>query len=201
MLAELSVQELLEETAAATPLPGGGSMAALAGAVAASLTEMVANLTVGKKGYESAAEEMKTLAAEAAEARKKMIAAMDRDAEAYQRVVAAFGLPKGNDAEKAIRTGAIQDALKSASMAPLEAARESMAIMESAGRVLAKGNRNAYSDAAVAVMCARTAVLGAISNVRINLAGITDEAFAKELNEQIEAFREKACNLEGTLLS
>ena len=157
MLAKLSVEELLEKTAAADPVPGGGSMAALAGAVAAGLTEMVANLTIGKMGYASVSGQMQQISEKAAASREKMIRAIDRDAEAYQRVVAAFKLPRETESQKTARTQTIQEALKSAALIPLEAARESFAIMELAGQALKRGNKNAFSDAAVAVMNARTA--------------------------------------------
>lgn len=200
MLAELSIPALLEKTAAAEPVPGGGSMSALSGAVAASLTEMVANLTVGKKGYEKVSAEMQAIAARAAAGREKMIAAIDRDADAYQKVVAAFKLPRETDAEKTARTKAIQEALKSAALIPLEAARESLSIMELAGQALAKGNKNAFSDAAVAVMQARTSALGAIYNVKINLADIKDEQFVAEIGQEAESLEQKARKLEQELL-
>jgi formiminotetrahydrofolate cyclodeaminase len=200
LLAELSIQALLEKTAAAEPVPGGGSMSALSGAVAASLTEMVANLTVGKRGYETVSEEMQAIAAKAAAGREKMIAAIDRDADAYQQVVAAFKLTKGTDAEKTARTKAIQDALKSAALIPLEAARESLSIMELAGQALAKGNTNAFSDAAVAVMHARTSALGAIHNVKINLADIKDDQFVTEIGQEADLLEAKVRQLESALL-
>ena len=200
MLAELSIQALLEKTAGAAPVPGGGSMSALSGAIAASLTEMVANLTIGRKKYAAVSEEMQAIAAEAAAGRKKMTAAIDRDADAYKQVVAAFTLPKGTDEEKAARTKAIQDALKSAALVPLEAAGISLSLMELAGRALAKGNKNAYSDAAVAVMHARTAALGAIYNVKINLADIKDASFVSETGLKADAIEKKVRQLEKALL-
>ena len=200
MLAELSIQALLEKTAGAAPVPGGGSMSALSGAIAASLTEMVANLTIGRKKYAAVSEEMQAIAAEAATGRKKMTAAIDRDADAYKQVVAAFTLPKGTDEEKAARTKAIQDALKSAALVPLEAAGISLSLMELAGRALAKGNKNAYSDAAVAVMHARTAALGAIYNVKINLADIKDASFVSETGLKADAIEKKVRQLEKALL-
>jgi formiminotetrahydrofolate cyclodeaminase len=201
LLAELSIQALLEKTAGAAPVPGGGSMSALSGAVAASLTEMVANLTIGKKNYEAASEEMQVIAAKAAAARKKMTAAIDRDADAYQQVVAAFKLARATDEEKSARKKAIQDALKKAALTPLEAAGDALSIMELAGRALAKGNKNAYSDAAVAVMHARTAALGAIYNVKINLADIKDAPFVAETGRKADAIEEKVRQLEEALLA
>lgn len=200
MLAELSIQALLEKTAAAEPVPGGGSMAALAGAVAAGLTEMVANLTIGKKGYEPVSGQMQEIAKQAATSREKMIGAIDLDAEAYQQVVAAFKLPKETDTQKSDRINAIQQALKSAALTPLEAAKESISIMELAGQALRGGNKNAYSDAAVAVMNARTAVLGAISNVQINLADIKDQNFVDTVGKEADELAQKARQLEQELL-
>lgn len=201
MLAELSIHKFLEKTAAAEPVPGGGSMSALAGAVAAGLTEMVANLTIGKKGYEAVSEEMKAIAAKATASRAKMTAAIDRDAEAYQRVVTAFKLPKETDGQKAERAKAIQAALKSAALVPLEAARESLAIMELAGLALQRGNKNACSDAAVAIMNARTAALGAIFNVKINLADIKDPQFVAEVGREADSLENKTRRLEQELLT
>jgi formiminotetrahydrofolate cyclodeaminase len=201
LLAELSIQALLEKTASAEPVPGGGSMSALSGAIAASLTEMVANLTIGRKAYNAVSEEMQSLAAEAAVARKKMTAAIDRDADAYRQVLSAFKLPKGTDKEKKARTAAIQDALKSAARAPLGAAEDALSIMELAGRALAKGNKNAYSDAVVAVMHARTAALGAVYNVKINLADIKDASFVSETGRAADATEKKVRQLEEALLA
>ena len=175
-------------------------MSALSAAVAASLTEMVANLTIGKKGYEGVSEEMKAIAVKAAASREKMTAAIDRDADAYQQVVTAFKLPKDTDAQKAERSGAIQDALKSAALIPLEAAKESLAIMELAGQALAKGNKNAYSDAAVAVMHARTATLGALYNVNINLADIKDPLFVSEIGKEAGGLEKTVRDREKQLL-
>lgn len=200
MLANLSIQALLEKTAAAEPVPGGGSMSALSAAVAASLTEMVANLTVGKKGYEAVSEDMTAIAQKAAASREKMTAAIDRDADAYQQVVTAFKLPKDTDAQKTERTRAIQDALKSAASIPLEAARESLAILELAGEALAKGNKNAYSDAAVAVMHARTAALGALYNVNINLADIKDPQFVAATGREAGVLEKAVRDREKQLL-
>lgn len=200
MLANLSIQAFLEKTAAAEPVPGGGSMSALSAAVAASLTEMVANLTVGKKGYEAVSEDMAAIAQKAAASREKMTAAIDRDADAYQQVVTAFKLPKDTDAQKTERTRAIQDALKSAASIPLEAARESLAILELAGEALAKGNKNAYSDAAVAVMHARTAALGALYNVNINLADIKDPQFVAATGREAGVLEKAVRDREKQLL-
>lgn len=181
MLADHKITEYLEKAAAGNAVPGGGSVAALNAALAASLTEMVANLTVGKKGYEEVETEMKALAGRAAQLRNKLTAAIDRDADAYTEVMAAYRLPKATDEEKTIRRQKIQDAIKQAALIPLEVARKAVAVLDLAGRAIRKGNKNAVSDGAVAVMNARTAALAALYNVRINLGSIEDRRFVEKL--------------------
>ena len=166
MLADLTIKGFLAETAGNAPVPGGGSISALNGAIATALTEMVANLTIGKKKY--------------AEVEGQMIRDIDRDSEAYDRVFAAFKLPKETEEEKAERSRVIQDATKQAAMVPMEVAEEIASVMETIIYVAHKGNRNAVTDACVAMMTARTCVLGALLNVRINLTSIKDEARSEE---------------------
>jgi len=120
LLTDLTIKDFLKKTASNSPVPGGGSIAALSGAISASLLEMVANLTIGKKGYEEFEEEMKEISAELLEYRKKLIANIDKDSNAYDAVMAAYRLPKSNDEERDRRSGAIQEALKNAVLVPLE---------------------------------------------------------------------------------
>ena len=110
-LADLSIKEFLAKTASGSPVPGGGSIAALSAAIAAGLSEMVANLTIGKKGYEATKEQMKDIVKAAAEYRNELIKYIDKDSDAYNDVLAAFRLPKGNKEEENIRKQAIQDVL------------------------------------------------------------------------------------------
>ena len=184
MLADHKITEYLEKAAAGNAVPGGGSVAALNAALAASLTEMVANLTVGKKGYEEVETEMKALAGRAAQLRNKLTAAIDQDADAYTEVMAAYRLAKTTDEEKAIRQQKIQDAIKQAALIPLEVARKASAVLDLAGRAIRKGNKNAASDGAVAAMNARTAALAALYNVRINLSSIEDQRFVEKLAQE-----------------
>ncbi len=123
MLINDSITKYLAKAAAGTAVPGGGSVAALNAALAASLTEMVANLTVGKKGYEAVEEDMKALAGKASQLRNKLTAAIDQDADAYTEVMAAYKLPKTTDEETSLRKQKIQDAIKHAALVPLEVAR------------------------------------------------------------------------------
>jgi len=201
MLVDDKITEYLEKAAAGTAVPGGGSVAALNGALAASLTEMVANLTVGKKGYDAVEEEMKELAGKAAQLRNKLTAAIDQDADAYTEVMAAYKLPKATEEEKALRKQKIQDAIKHAALVPLEVARDALAVIDLAGRAIRKGNKNAASDGAVAAMNARTAALAAISNFKINLSSIKDYAFVEKLAQEAEDLQNQAAEKENEALS
>ena len=201
MLAALSVSELLQKTASGDPVPGGGSMAALGAAVSASLAEMVANLTIGKKGYEAAEIEMRAVADKMRPLREKLLGDMDRDADAYREVFSAFKLPKGTDQEKNIKERKIQDSLKHAAKVPLSVAEDAFAILKLTQTVISLGNRNAVSDGAVAAMMARTAVLSALCNVRINLGSIKDEIFVNEMKDKADRLENAVLKKEKEILS
>ncbi len=201
MLVDDKITEYLEKAAAGTAVPGGGSVAALNGALAAGLTEMVANLTIGKKGYEAVEEDMKALAGMASQLRKKLTAAIDQDADAYTEVMAAYKLPKTTDEETSLRKQKIQDAIKHAALVPLEVARDALAVIDLAGRAIRKGNKNAASDGAVAAMNARTAALAAIYNVKINLSSIQDNSFVEKLAQEVEGLQNQAAEKENEALS
>jgi len=185
LLANLSITDFLEKTASGAPVPGGGSVAALSAAAAAALTEMVANLTIGKGGFESVEAEMKEIASIAKDYRKKLAADIDRDSDAFEAVMAAFRLPKNTEEEKNKRKHAIQEALKTAALVPLEVAKSAYEIMDLAEKAVKEGNKNAITDATVAAMMARTAVLSALYNVRINLNSIEDVDFVSAITEQV----------------
>ena len=193
MLKDLKIAEFLEIMSSAEPVPGGGSAAAFNAALAASLTEMVANLTIGRKEYRAAENEMKDIADAAASFRNKMMDNIDNDAEAYQNVLAAFKLPKNETAEKEHRSQAIQEAFKNAARVPMEVARDALKIMDLARRVILQGNKNAVTDGAVGALAARTAALAALYNVKINLGSIKDPAF-------VEKFTAEAENLESQVI-
>lgn len=184
-LADLSLKEFLTKTASGSPVPGGGSVAALSACLAASLAEMVANLTIGKKGFEATQQQMKVIAQNAADYRNQLIKDIDRDSEAYNDVLSAFRLPKGSEQEENKRKQAIQDAFKNASLVPLGVAKNAFRIIELAEKVIKHGNKNAATDAAVAVMMARTAVLSALYNVKINLSSIKDKDFVEKIKKDI----------------
>jgi len=201
MLADHKITEYLDEAAAGTAVPGGGSVAALNAALAAGLTEMVANLTAGKKGYETVDEEMTVLAEKASQLRKKLTAAIDRDADAYTEVMAAYRLPKTTDEEIALRKQTIQASIKRAALVPLEVARDALKVIELACQAILKGNKNAASDGAVAAMNARTAALAAIYNVKINLRSIDDDSFVDKLAHEVKELETQAGKKENEALA
>jgi formiminotetrahydrofolate cyclodeaminase len=201
LLKDLSITEFLQQTASAEPLPGGGCTAALNAALAASLTEMVANLTIGRKKFQAVEEEMQKIAQAAGDLRKKMQNDIDKDAQAYQEVLAAFKLPKITDEDKKQRSDAIQQAFKNAATVPLGVARDAVNIMNLTARAITNGNPNAVTDGAVAVLAARTAALAAAYNVKINLSAIKDTAFVVELTREIEDLENQAIRKEREILA
>ena len=200
-LADLSIKEFLAKTASNSPVPGGGSIAALSATIASSLSEMVAHLTIGKKGYEALEEEMQEIAKDAFQYRERLIRYIDKDSNAYNGVMGAFKLPKGTEQERNNREGAIQEALINATLVPLDVARDAFKIIELAGKVVKRGNKNAVTDAAVAVMMARTAALSALYNVKINLASIKNTDFVEEIREEIKHMESEIVNREREILS
>ncbi|EHL15215.1 hypothetical protein HMPREF9630_01804 [Peptoanaerobacter stomatis] len=201
MLKELSVKDFIYETASDSPAPGGGSVAALSAASAAALIEMVANLTLGKKGYEEVTAEMENVKKVAGEYKEKFINYIDEDSDSFNKIMAAFKLPKDTDEQKAERTKVVQEAFKGAATVPLNVGKDAFALLELAKTVVLKGNQNAVTDGAVAAMQARTAVHGAFYNVKINLGSIKDEAFVQNTNSQMKEIEDKVDSIEKEILS
>ena len=201
MLVNLTITELLAKTASSEPVPGGGSISALNAAMAAALTEMVAGVTIGKKGYENVEEDMKNVARKASALRDKFTGEIDRDSDAYNQVVAAFKLPKATDAEKKRRAEAIQEGLKEATRVPLGVAKDAFALIDLVEIAVKKGNKNAVTDGAVAAMAARTAVLGALYNVKINLNSIKDANFVSQITAEIAELEVLVRNKEKEIIN
>lgn len=201
MLIDLNVKEFVSETASNSPVPGGGSVAALAGALGVALATMVANLTVGKEKYAAVEAEMQDIIKKGDDIREKLVVLVDKDATSFDGVMKAFKLPKETDEEKAARSAVIQKEYKYAATVPFETAELSMAIMDLAEVVVEKGNPNAVTDGAVAAMMSRTAVLSALLNVKINLGSIKDEAFVTELTEKVVALEKKVSVRETEVLA
>ena len=197
----MKLNAFLDRTASSDPVPGGGSISALAAASAAGLVEMVANLTASGKGFEATKTEMKEISRKAAAFRVKLSACIDRDSKAYNQVISSYKMPKNNEAEATTRTRAIQAALKHAAEVPLQVASETLKLMTLAEIVLKKGNPNAVTDGLVAVMMARTAILGALFNVKINLKSITDSSYVSMLSAQVRETEVTALKKEKDLLA
>ena len=200
MLADLTVKDFLDKVACSDPVPGGGSIAALNGALASALTTMVARLTVGKKGHEVREELTQHAQTITLRLLDEFIALIDKDSEAYNEVFACFKLPKATDEEKAARSAAIQEATKKAALIPLEVARKALDMMTIIADVVHLGNRNAVTDACVAMMSARSAVLGALLNVRINLGSLKDREFVLQLQTEADKIEQAACQKEKEIL-
>ena len=199
-LARLPVDEFCEVTASDTPAPGGGSVSALCGALAASLSTMVGKLTIGRKGYETVEADMQAAIAELERIRQTLLKAIDEDATAFNDFMAAKKLPQVTEDEKAIRKEAMQVALKRATEVPLRVARESAMIFDYARLMLDSGNTHAVTDAMVSALTARTAVLGALLNVRINLDSINDADFLESTQQEMIALEEMANEAEDYFL-
>ena len=190
----------MNKVAGSDPVPGGGSIAALNGAIASALAAMVANLTIGKKGYEPHEELMRYISEVAMRQKDTFVADIDRDSEAYDGVFACFKMPKATDEEKAARSAAIQEATKHAALVPMQVARNAYELMPIIADVARLGNRNAVTDACVAMMSARSAVLGALMNVRINLGSLKDKEFVAKLQAEADELERLACAQEKELL-
>ena len=201
MLTNQKISVFLEKTASGTPVPGGGSVSALSGALGAGLAEMVANLTIAKKGYETVENEMKEIAETLQNLREKLVTEVDKDSNAYKDVLSAFKLPKDTQEEKEQRAEAIQDAMKNAARVPLGVANDALQVMDLAEKAIRNGNRNAVSDGAVGTMMARTAVLGALFNVKINLASVKDKTFVEEMMREVNKLESRVHEREAEILS
>ena len=191
-LAHLPLHEFLERVAAPTPTPGGGAVAAMAGACGAALAQMVASLprTRQNAADERAALDQVRPALTAARARLEQLA--DLDVEAFDRLLVAFRLPKGSDAEKAARQAAITDATKDATLVPLETARVCADLLTLLETVASAGNRAAAADLLVAIGVVRAAADGAAANVRANLDTLDDQAFTASSMRRLTATLEDA---------
>jgi glutamate formiminotransferase/formiminotetrahydrofolate cyclodeaminase len=186
LLREMSLSQFADELASESPAPGGGSVAALCGALSAALSAMVANLTHDKKGFENARGEMDDIASRGQALKKTFLTLVDDDTAAFNRIIEARRMPKGSDEEKQAREAAILEANKQATLVPLKVLQHTLTAVNLAQSVIEKGNPNSLSDGGVAASAARAAAEGAYYNVRINLSGIEDQSFNKETREQAD---------------
>ena len=186
MIKDKSVQTFLDELAGKASTPGGGSAAAVMGATGAALISMVGNFTLGKKGYEEVESAMQELLDASEDLRGRLTGMIQKDVEAFDQVMAAYGMPKDSDAQKAARGTAIQEGLKVAADVPLECARLCADVIRLTAPMARDGNRNVISDAGVAVLAAEAALRSAALNVYVNLGAIKDADFVRSRNGQLE---------------
>ena len=196
----MKITDFLAKTASSEPTPGGGSVAALCGAVACALTSMVAALTVNNEKYAGVSGEMKQLMDTAKGFIVFFTEQMDADAHAFKSVMEAYRMPKGSDEEKKLRSAAIQICLKGAAEVPLLVAQKALEAMDIAEKAVEKGNSQAVTDGAVAAMMARTAILSALYNVEINLASIRDADYREKIQSHIWELRDRAAARERQIL-
>lgn len=185
-LSALTVKGFVDELASESPAPGGGSVAALTGSLGAALSAMVAGLTVGKEKYKDNWEVMEKVQSEGTALQNRFLDLMEKDTEAFNCFMAAMKLPKATDDEKAARSKAMQEATKKAIEVPFETMKECAAMVKLADIASSKGNPNAVTDAGSAAVLARAAAVAASYNVKINLMGLKDEAFAAKIRSEME---------------
>ncbi|PIV69103.1 MAG: glutamate formimidoyltransferase [Euryarchaeota archaeon CG01_land_8_20_14_3_00_38_12] len=185
-LASLSVKSFLSELGSSSPAPGGGSVAALSGALGAALVSMVCHLTIGKKGYENVSDEMNEVLKKSNALKEKLTLLIDEDTNVFNNVMAAYKMPKETDEEKEKRRNAVQNALKNATNVPLDVMKQCVNVLTLAKTVSEKGNKSSVSDAGVAALMSLAGLNSAALNVEINLSGIKDEKFVSEMENEVE---------------
>ncbi len=186
MIKDQPIQQVLDELASKASTPGGGSAAAIMGAMGAALGSMVGNFTVGKKGYEDVDAEMRETLEKTEQLRDRLTDMIRADIEVFNNVMNAYGMPKDTDEQKAERSQTIQTALRDATDVPLECAQAAAEVLKLCKPLAEKGNKNVISDAGVAVLAAEAALRSAALNVYINIGGIKDEEFKQSRQKQLD---------------
>src|SRR2546425_3196305 len=184
-LVKMNLREFCNETLSDSPAPGGGSVAALMGALGASLGGMVANLSAGKRGWDDKLEYFSKWAVKAQQLKDELLTLVDEDTAAFNKVMDAFGLPKGSDEEKKARAAAIESATKYAAEIPFKVMETASKSYELLAEMAEKGNPNSISDVGVGICATRACIDGAALNVRINLAALQDEKFKSDLQKKV----------------
>ncbi|UTW66564.1 glutamate formimidoyltransferase [bacterium SCSIO 12643] len=200
-LLNMNLREFANETAGESPAPGGGSISAYVGALGVSLGTMVANLSAHKRGWDDRWEEYSEWAVKGDYFKERLLALVDEDTNAFNKIMDAFKLPKDTDEEKALRQQAIQDATKYAIEVPIHVMENALASMEVMNAMVDMGLQSSLSDGAVGALCARTAVMGAYLNVKINAADLKDETFKAEMLQKGAEMEKTALNLEQEILN
>lgn len=183
-----NIEELLRNISSKSPTPGGGSVAAISGSLAASLVEMVCNLTIGKEKYKSQEKEIEEINKKASKLKNDLLNLADEDSQAYEEVIITFKIPK-RDEERNLK---IKNALKKATLIPLETAKKSEEVLSLSQRILEIGNRNALTDAKTATYLSKAGIKAALENVNINLSSIKDDGFKKEIKPSIMLLSNKS---------
>jgi glutamate formiminotransferase/formiminotetrahydrofolate cyclodeaminase len=199
-LVNMDLKTFAEETASESPAPGGGSISAYMGVLGASLAAMVANLSSHKAGWDDRWKEFSDYAEKAMSIQKDLVELVDEDIRAFNLVMDAVGMPKGSDQEKAARKKAIQDATRYATEIPLKVMKRTCDSFEVIKAMAQTGNPNSVSDAGVGALAARSAVLGAFLNVKINAAGLEDKDFASLVLSEGLSFESSAIRYEEEIL-
>jgi len=184
-LVSMKLDSFLSELASSSPAPGGGSVAALSGAIGSALSSMVCNLTIGKEKYIKVQDEIKKVLNKSEQLRKKLTKLIDKDTQAFNDVIKAFKMPKETEKQIEFRKKAIQEGYKTAAGVPLETAKLCEEILDLAKVIAEKGNQNSITDAAISAIMAKSGVDAAILNVKINLNSIKDEKYVKNINIQL----------------
>lgn len=188
-LATRTVTSFLDELSSNSPAPGGGSVAALSGALGSALTSMVCRLTIGKKKYAEVEGEMKSILESSENLRAVFTRLIDADTEAFNKVMDAYSLPKDSDDQKALRSAAIEAATKEATLVPLEVMKHGIDALALARAVALKGNLNSASDAGVSALMIGACIEAAALNVAINLPGISDTEFREWKASEVGTIR------------
>ncbi len=200
-LQNLTLTGFADMTASESPAPGGGSISAYMGTLSAALGTMVANLSAGKKGWEDKLEVFSDFAEKGQKLKVRLLKLVDEDTMAFNNIMLAFGLPKTTDGEKLARKEALQQATKGAIEVPLMVMQKSLEAMHLAKAMAEKGNPNSVSDAGVGALCARSAVMGAHLNVKINAGGVEDKEWIKNLLSEADKIETDALSLEKEILA
>ncbi|WP_028308532.1 cyclodeaminase/cyclohydrolase family protein [Desulfitibacter alkalitolerans] len=201
MLVELTGREFINAVSSESPAPGGGSVAAFAGALSAALVNMVINLTVGKEKFQEHEEELKEIRKKGYELQEQLTQYVDEDTRTFNLVMEAYKMPKDTEEAKAKRSEAIQGAMKKAAELPLEVAKCCLEIIIFSDVVITRGNPNCLSDGGVGCLMAHAGLKGAIFNVQINLGSIKDEQYKARLAEEIKNIEDEAENLTKQIIA
>lgn len=201
MIQAMTVEDYLQSAASASPTPGGGAVAAMTAASAVALIEMLANVTVGKKGYEDVQERMQGILQNLPDLRMRFFSLANEDARVFDQFMTVLRLPKDTEEEQAYRKERIQEAYKAAAMVPFEIGQLAFSLFQIAEQVIRYGNRNAITDGIIGAINARAAVKSAFLNVKINLKGMTDSAFVEKLTLKMAEIEETLDQEEARLIA